>query len=71
LPFDGSHFRLCETPGEQGECWANTILGTTDFVTNLEDSKSGLVTRTISKKKSNSKNKRKHRVEFLYVIITI
>ena len=42
-----------------------TILGATDFVTNLEESLSGLVTRTISKKKSNSNNNRKHRVEFL------
>ena len=28
LTFDGSHFRLCETPGEQGECWANIIVVT-------------------------------------------
>ena len=41
------------------------------LVTNLEESQSGLVTCTISKKKSNIENKRKHRVEFLYVIITI
>ena len=46
------------------------IVGTTAgevLVTKLEESQSGLVTYTISKKKSNSNNKRKHRVEFLYV----
>ena len=41
------------------------------LATKLASSQSELMTRTISKKKSNSNNKRKHRVEFLYVIITI
>ena len=53
-----------------GECWANMIVVTKAsevLVTKLEESQIGLVvTHTISKKKNNSNNKRKHRVvEFL------
>ena len=46
LPFDGSHFRLCETPGEQGECWANIIVVTIAdevLVTKLAESHSEVI----------------------------
>ena len=54
-----------------GECWANMIVVTKAgevLVTKLAQSRSELITCTISKKKSSSNNKRKHRVEFLYMM---